>query len=346
MNRLKRHWRGLAIAAITVMLGLGFYVWSDPAASPFTSADEKLVSGLLPMAAAKHAKPVLDTSVVMNEQDNRFIKSLREKFGPHINNKHAQIRMIEQIMSYLMKNYPEDWQQRLYAYLLELFPDLANALFEKFQQLVRYDDWLRDNRDALLQMTDATRRQALWDARRQAFGEDAEEIFAGVVRNEKLQDALAGLAESGHLRFDEKLSVFLDAVHEIHGEKAGHFIQNRQTELMNRFVEVPTVQSDLHAMSAEERSVALRQMRSAMGLDEAALTRWAQLDRERDQAWDRGQRYMTERKRIESEYKGEAREQELSKLQQQEFGDEATIIRNEEEAGFYRYDRQRRYGRE
>lgn len=346
MNRFTRHWRGLAIAGLAVLMGLGFYVWSDPTATPSGPQQSLQASDLRPMMPAQKARPLLNPSVVLTEQDNKFITSLREKFGPHINNKHAQIRMIEQIMAYMKSNHPGDWNDRLYVFLRELFPDLADALFEKFQQLVRYDDWLRDNRDTLLQLSDATRRQALWDARREAFGPDAEEIFAGAVRNEKVQDALAGLNDAENLRFDEKLSVFLDAVHEAYGDSADRFIQNRQTELMNRFVEVPAVQADLHAMSEAERSESLRQMRSAMGLDEAALARWDSLDRERDQAWGRGQNYMEERRRIESQYQGDEREQQMRELQDREFGEEAQIIRNEEEAGFYRYDRKRRYGRE
>lgn len=303
-------------------------------------------ASLRPMAPPTAHKPPMEAPLTLTEADAKFVRELREKFAGVIHIKHAQIKLIEQVMAYLQRLYPDDWQDRVYAYLRTLFPDLAGALYEKFQQLVRFNDWLRDNRNTLMQMPAASRRQALWDARREAFGEDAEQIFAGVVRNERLQDALAGLESAENLRFDEKLSVFMDAVHEIHGANAGHFIQNRQTELMNRFVEVPTVQADLRAMPAEERSMALRQMRSAMGLDEAALSRWDQLDRQRDQSWDSGQRYLAERRRIESEYEGEARDEQMQALRQREFGEEADIIRNEEEAGFYRYDRERRYGRE
>lgn len=345
-NRFKRHWRVLTLLALVLLLGMAYLAWPSNRAATTDLLSRVIGNGLTPMAAstvkpASEAKPV-----VLTKEDEKFISDLREKFSQFVHVKHAQIKLVEQVMAYLMKHYPDDWQDRMYGFLKALFPDLADALYEKFEQLVRFNGWLKDNREILNNLSSASRRQALWDARREAFGPDAEEIFAGAMRNEKLQDALTGLSEAENLRFDEKLSVFLDAVHEIHGDKAEHFIQNRQTELMNRFVSVPTVQADLHAMSAEERGAAMRQMRSAMGLDEPALQRWDALDRERDQAWDKGQRYMAERKRIESEYEGEERDTQMQALQSQEFGEEAEIIRNEEESGFYRYDRNRRYGRE
>lgn len=347
MKRIHRIWLWLGIPLLAIVVaGAGYYGWSQRQNPVHGAATKNESRQLKAMAPNRKVTPVARESLVLSEEDQRFIESLREKFGPHINNKHAQVRMIEQIMSYLQKHYPEDWQERLFEFLRRLFPDRALALFEQFQRLLRYGDWLRNNRQTLIQMSAGERRQAMWDARREAFGEDAQEIFAGAVRNEKVQDALASLDDSANLRFDEKLSVFLEAVHEAYGDSAGRFIQNRQTELMNRFVEVPAVQSDLHAMSEAERSESLRLMRSAMGLDEAALARWDSLDRERDQAWGRGQRYMEERRRIESHYQGEEREQQMRKLQDQEFGGDAQTIRNEEEAGFYRYDRKRRYGRE
>jgi lipase chaperone LimK len=345
-NTFRRHWRVITVLVVVMLLGLAYLAWPTNRATTADLVSRVIGDGLTKMAATPIKPASQAQPVVLSKEDEKFLSSLREKFAAFVHVKHAQIKLIEQVMAYLMKHYPDDWQDRMYGFLKALFPDMAEALYEKFEQLVRFNSWLGENRETLNNMSSSSRRQALWDARREAFGADAEEIFAGAMRNEQLQDALAGLERAEDLRFDEKLSVFMEAVHEIHGDRAEHFIQNRQTELMNRFVSVPTVQSDLHAMSTEERSAAMRQMRSAMGLDEPALQRWDALDRERDQAWDRGQRYMAERKRIESEYEGEERETQMQALQSQEFGEEAEIVRNEEAAGFYRYDRDRRYGRE
>ncbi len=144
----------------------------------------------------------------------------------------------------------------------------------------------------------------------------------------------------------EKFSSYLTAINAAYGEDASAFMQARQTELINGFVAAEGIQRDLHAMPAAERSAALREVRRGLGMDEAALQRWDELDRNRDTAWDSGQRYMAERERIQKEYDGEDEQRELQQLQQQNFGEEAEIIRAEEESGFYRYASQRRYGRE
>ena len=45
-------------------------------------------------------------------EENIFLEELLAKFGPRINNKHAQIKLLEQLMAYLMDRYPDDWRGR------------------------------------------------------------------------------------------------------------------------------------------------------------------------------------------------------------------------------------------
>ncbi|MGH8458902.1 MAG: hypothetical protein ACRESV_06090 [Nevskiales bacterium] len=285
-------------------------------------------------------------AVVLSREDTDFIQSLREKFADGIHNKHTQIKAIEQLLAYLMVNYPDDWQDRVYGFLKALFPELADALYDKFLGLMRYNDWLRGNRSVLMAMSAAERRQARWDARHEAFGEDAEEIFVAQRRGEQVREVLASLESAEGMPVDQKLTTYLDAIHAAYGEDADYLIQSRQTELMNSFLSVDSVQDDLHTMPDEQRRASLRDIRRGMGMDEAALERWDDLDQRRDEAWETGQEYMQEKQRIESQYEGEEQQRRMRDLQEENFGEEAEIIRNEEAAGFYRYGNRRRFGRE
>lgn len=288
----------------------------------------------------------LGGEIELTPRDLEILSALREKFAPQIQDKHAQIKLVEQLIAYLSAHYPDDWQDRIHAFLKQLFPELADALYAKFEGLSRYNDWLRSNRNVLLRMDAAGRRQALWEARREAFGADAEAIFAAELKNQQIRDTLAALDVEDGRGVEQKFASYMEAVQQAYGEQSMAQIQNRQTELMNGFLGVGAVQADLHAMTATERSASLRAIRAAMGMDEAALARWELLDRERDGSWTQGEAYMAERGRIESQYEGEEEQERLHALQAHHFGDDAETIRREEAAGFYRYGHLRRYGRE
>lgn len=284
--------------------------------------------------------------VALSAADADFLKHLREKFVPRLGDKHARIKALEQVVAYLREHYPADWQQRVRAFLDALAPELAAELLSMFQGLMRLNEWLAINREALSRLPPDERRAALWAARREAFGADAEAIYAGEVRAEGLLAALKDLDVATGLTTDEKLARFVAAVNETWGEQAPDLLQARGTELMNRFLDVPSVQEDLRGQTAAERGDTLRRIRAGMGLDAAALERWDALDQQRDQAWATGQDYWVQRQALAARYDGAELQARLGELQDRLFGDEAQAIRDEEAAGFYRYDRPRRYGRE
>lgn len=299
-----------------------------------------------PVAAAGPKAVAAESDLPLSPEDAAFAERLRERFAATIDNAHAQIKAIEQIVAYLMQRYPDDWRERVGPLLSLLFPGMAEELIAKFEKLMAHNDWLRDNREALLKMSPEDRRRALWDARRAAFGEQAEEIWAAELRGQRVQQELAAIEAAPGYSLEDKLSRYLGAVNEAYGEKAPQFIESRQTELMNRFLDVTSVQDDLHRLPPAERAAALRQIRSSLGMDQEALKRWDELDRQRDQAWDTGQRYLQERERILAQVRGEEQAQQLRALQDQTFGEEAETIRSEEASGFQRFDRRRNFGRE
>ncbi len=279
-------------------------------------------------------------------QEAAFIEDLQLRFAPVIEVKHAQLRVIEQLIAYLKQRYPEDWQQRIAGFLRRLFPEHAEALLAKYFSLASYNDWLAMERQALQTMTAEERRSALWEQRYAAFGADAEEIWAAELRNQKISDTLAELGRQPELGAQASVEQFVGSLREQFGDHADALLAERRTELLNRVVELETVQSDLRQLPAERRRETLRELRQTMGMDEAALDRWQALDTRRDERWQQGEQYMQQRQAIAARYEGEVREAELAALREQLFGENADAIAREEQAGFFRYDRQRRIGRE
>lgn len=195
-------------------------------------------------------------------------------------------------------------------------------------------------------MSPQERRGTLWDLRYQTFGKDALEIWEAALKAERIADALETIGQQHDTSVDDKLDLYLDVVRSTWGDRAEQFIQQRQTELMSRFLSVETVQDELHAMPPEQRRAALREVRRRMGLDDEALRRWDELDALRDRNWEAGRSYMRERERVLSGPSGPEQQRRLDELRLRHFGEEAEIIRSEEEAGFLRFGHPRMFGKE
>ncbi len=279
--------------------------------------------------------------------DQAFIEDLRKKYKNTIHNKWTQTKAIEKLMEYLEKFYPNDWEAHVYDYLKRIFPEMADELYAQFQKNMSYRQWLMDNRQELNTLSREERRDRLWDIRYQIFGEDAYEIWEVELKNEQIYESLQQINEQSDMPFTEKYDVFINSIKQAYGDNSDRFIEKRRQELMDQFLSVESVQKDLHQMPVSERNEKLRQFRKSMGMDEDALKRWDQLDKERDQEWEKGNKYMAAREEIAAKYQGDERDQKLQALRMEYFGDKwADIIRSEEESGFYRFKEQRKLGME
>jgi hypothetical protein len=296
----------------------------------------------VPSLASRDRRPPTDAKT----KDAEAVEYLRDQFGATIENKRTQIKALEKLIAYLMKEYPNDWQQRLEALLGQAFPELKDQLLAQFRNMSSYNEWLAANRDQLARMSPPERRDALRDARFRYFGQDAAEIWEEAIRQEQILDAMDAIDQTPDATVDQKLETFVDSINEAYGDKAPEFVERRQTELMNGFLTLPSVQDDLHSMSAAERAQNLDKVRTALGLDDEARTRWRDLDAERDSAWENGQRYMEQRDAITSGYDGDEQARRLADLRNRMFGEEAEIIQQEEAADFFRFGHRRVYGKE
>ena len=344
-----------AVAVVAVVLGLLVYAlrWRPTGPDAGSSRAKVGRDGKMDGAGAPGEMAVSQLPPALAPRpgdagppDDALATYMQDKFGATLYHKHTQIKAIEKLIEYLMKYYPDDWKDRVYDYLKMLFPDRADELYEQFQRLQRYNDWMKDSRAEIMKMSPEQRRETLWDLRHSIFGDDANEIWSVELKQEKIQDALTDIAKSPNTTVEEKLDHYMDAVSSAYGEQAEKFIEKRQTELMNVFLSVDAVQDDLHALAPEQRAEKLKAIRKTMGLDEAALQRWDDLDRARDQAWNTGEQYMAERDNLSKKYEGQELENQLNDLRDRTFGQDAEIIKSEEDSGYYRYQHRRAYGNE
>ena len=114
---------------------------------------------------------------------------------------------------------------------------------------------------------------------------------------------------------------------------------------LEHFLRIDVVQQQLAELSPGARANALAHVRARMGFDDEQIDRMAERDAWRDERWERGYAYASERDRLAQTFAGARLEEELRFLREQTFGAEAITIEREEASGFHRFERRRIYGR-
>ena len=299
----------------------------DDALTPATASEQQHAAGTTPDQAT----------------EAELIRELRARFSPHIERPHAQIKLIEQLISYLQQAYPDDWRSRIAGLLDELFPEHAALLLQRFEGLLNYNDWLRDHRDHLRALPADQRQAQLWAQRHATFGESADQIWAAERRNQQIQTSLKQLNQAEGLDARQRLRGYLDSIEQAYGEHSSGLLKQRRTELMDRFLALDSVQKELREAPAPQRRETLRALRADLGMEEAALERWDALDARRDQQWAIGLDYMQQRETLVA---NGASEFQLAQLREQMLGEQASVVAAEEAAGFFRWQGERRIGRE
>lgn len=332
---------GLAAVAIAVLLAARLW----PAASP-TAAAAPGAKASAPVARAGSASPISPSPSAMLPSDlAELVSYLRARFGKNIANSYVQIQMIEKLMRQLQAKNPAGWQADLLAAIRAAFPERYAEIAANFQHRIDYEEWLKRNNERLRGLGDRERREALWEARKRLFGEEAaEQIWASERKGQTITDALAEIDASPNATVGDRLAQYKESLQDTHQENTNTFLQNHQQEALNRFLALGSVQRELSSLPPAERSAALRDVRKGLGLDDAALGRWDTLDHERDRRWEVGLKYMAERAALAKQYSGDVLEAHVQELRSRYFGAEAGTIANEEASGFFRFDRPRTYG--
>lgn len=331
---------GVPLLALSLYLGLRREKIEAPVAMAAGTAKAAASADLpeKPRAAAASwaAAPPVDAEVVAH---------LRARYGANIGNPYIQVRLIEALMRHFQKRDPLHWQEPLLAAVRAAFPERYDEIAKNFERRLDYERWLKENRTRLDALDPEERRAAIREERNRLFGEEAaNQIWASEQKNQAVADTLAEIDGQQGKSLGDKLATYTERLQDIYEDKYDSYLENHRQEVMNRFLALESVQAELSALSAAARAESLREIRKGMGLDEAALGRWDALDHDRDARWDTGKKYMAERAALVAAYSGKELEQKLAELRRRYFGDEAEVIAAEEEGGFFRFTRPRRWG--
>jgi len=272
----------------------------------------------------------------------QIVAMLRKKYGDRLGSHRVRISMIEELVRYLKEKYPNDWVARLQEILGVAFPDLATELFDLSENVYKYQREMEARRDDLAAAESAQRFDDLMAMREKFFGPAAQEIWAAEIKAVSVSKALKGLG-SENIPITDKVEAYKSALEQAYGKELPSMLNNRRVEFTASFLNA--VQSDLKALPPAERRATYRAIWNGMGFDPAAVQRMDQLEDERDQRWSNGDLYEAERKRLSASYSGAELEAQLHPLRTKFFGLEGETIRDEESSGFFRFEQERRYGR-
>ncbi len=284
----------------------------------------------------------------------KIIAIMKERYGKKLSDKRIQIRLLGGLVRHLKKKNPYDWRERIRAVINAEFPEYAADLADKLEKLDEYNAYLKEHREELRSMGRADMKEAMMAKRREIFGHECDEIWDRELSAGKIADMVARLDGRRDLSAYDKMRAYGSFTKSLYPEssdlssgKSGDEIMVRNYELANTFLEMDSVQSELRAMAPDERARFLRQMRLSVGLREDVVTKMAEADAVRDRMWENGPAYNSERSDILSKYDGDERERKLDEARRKYFGENAGLIKFEEDTfKFNRFQFPRRWGRD
>ncbi len=277
------------------------------------------------------------------ELSKDMISSFRTRYALTITDPKVQVQVIEEIENVLKAQSPGAWQEGMYGAFKSIFPENAEWLMDMFKKLIQYNTWLDSSWGKLLSMGRKERSDILLAKRHEIFGPGAEQIWTDREKTETIFNVIDALNSVKNASLDDKLTFFLGTVRQSYGQEADNFIKSHQQELLESFLMLRSVQDDLAGMQPEDRRQNLKVIRQVMGMDRGSLKRLDDLDKMRDDRWDKGLNYMKERQRILDTRRGDS-ERILDELRLKYFGNEAYTVASEEKAGYYRFKVKRVYG--
>ncbi|MCI0673438.1 MAG: hypothetical protein L0Y64_23550 [Myxococcaceae bacterium] len=340
----------IAVAALALLVGAGVLVFRR-------AASVEVAPGSAPMPPAASASAsssaggggaavgVTGRPGPSAEELTQLAAFFRERYGARLASPSIQLRMLEKLLHHFQERFPGAWEEALLAFLRSTFPERAAELEVQLRRWLAYERWMRENEGYLLRLGAAERRENVWAERERLWGDAAKDIWASELQHQAEADALAALDASPGVPLPERVARYKESLASVHGEQAAAYVERHRQEVLNRFLDLGSVQQELAAQSPGERARSLRTIREGLGLDAAALERWDTLDRTRDARWEAGTRYMAEREALAQQYTGAQLERRVAELRQRTFGAEADTVAAEEEAGFFRFSRPRVWGR-
>ncbi|MFN2374914.1 MAG: hypothetical protein ABR538_00120 [Candidatus Binatia bacterium] len=284
-----------------------------------------------------------------SELEDRLVLMLRHIYGDRISSTSVQVLMA-QVRTQVMTLFPQDWAKRFRQILEAAFPGYSARILATLANVDAYDKWFADNEDELAGLTPEEMEAAVRAKKRELFGEQAleeldTEARAAEQREVAIHDTMRSLEESSGTTVDQKLDVFVDALHENLSEGTAAIALENGSTLAHAFFGLESVSRQLAEMAPEARQRKINDIRRQFGYDEDQIAALEELDREREATWQTGYAYTNERRALENRFPGDGLGPQLAALRERYFGENARIIELEENEGFFRFERPRLHGR-
>lgn len=280
----------------------------------------------------------------------QLIVLIKQEFGDQIRQIAVQAKLKE-FRDDLIKNYPRQGEAMFRQVIEAAFPDHASSIFQVMALLDEYEAWLLAHMPELNRMDLAQQQEFIWSKRYELFGEDAPMIWEQNLspqdeRERAIAQSIAMLDQAEDLSIEDKLYRLQAAFDEAYADTATQFLVDTSSVKSQVFFRFDSVQQELAGMEPAQRQERINDFRRQMGFDDQQIARMAARDQKREQRWQNGYAYMEARRKLEQSASTEGEfDTRVSALREEYFGNEArTIMKEEEELGFFRYERPRIYG--
>jgi len=277
-----------------------------------------------------------------------LISKLRATYGARIQELNIQASLIK-VKYYLINQNALNGAEQFIRIIRAAFPQHAASILSIVEKLEVYNDWLEDNQAMLADLSMAAQKGAVWQKRRELFGDDAviiwsEEHAELSQKKTKMQNVIHKLDQSYDMSIDEKLYQLQIAISENQEGSVQGAMLNKGM-LSQAFLNFDSVQQTLKQLPAEERQLEINDIRRQLGFDEDQIVSLQEKDEVRDARWENGLAYMSERSELVASMSEAELPEALSSLREKYFKHEAYTIQKEEESDFWRFKRPRKYGK-
>lgn len=355
----KRHFVIVSVSVIAGVFGIAWMQMQLTADSSTKVASSPV--SMDPVQSVPQPIPQILPLVLSNLRDSgpsnlEFLVSeiVQKLVTDHAHEKHdvAFQVTLKEIRDDLMIDYPEQGATLFERIVRTAFPELADQILALIAKKDIYDTWLLNNMLDLNEMDLSDQKEALWVKRYEIFGkEDAERIWEPErseqeERAETMHTVIDMLNQSKDMAMHDRVYILKSAYDENFFGTVEDLVLDASGVLAQTIFSMDVVQDELRAMTPEQRQEEINAVRRQLGFEESQIEWLAQRDVQREQRWQNGYAYMAERAQIESQFSGEALEQNLDLVRDKYFKEEASTIKKEEEMlEFFRYKRERVYGR-
>jgi len=292
--------------------------------------------------------PALASSAENHDSfESELIAKLKSTYGARIQALNIQAGLIT-VKRYVLKHDPLDGVERFRRIINAAFPDFAESILSILERLEIYNGWIIENQTMLTELPARAQQGAVWEKRRELFGDDAEIIWSEELaelsqKQTKMHEFFSQLDQSKGMSIDETLYQLRTAISENH-EGSIQELSSNGGKVAQVFFNLESVQQTLKLLSPEKRQLEINKVRRELGYSEEQIVKQQEKDEKRNKQWDNGLLYMSERTALLETTSDADLPEAFLVLREKYFQKDAVMIQKEEDSDFWRFKRPRKFG--